>query len=542
MHGFWKRTVAALVPVMAISWCGAAAFAQVPNVTPVPSAIGPIPVTSDSYPFMAANRIQAEEIRALSKVGYIEEEFIVSGTANVYDWPAAGQLTVRTYGLPYTTRILLRRPADRARFSGAVILETLNFSRSYDWAYMWAIAHPGMIEHGDAFVGITNMPQQIDALKKFNPQRYASLSMANPPTRVCGASNAITLADLQEEGLRWDIISQVGALLKSTNGLRPLAGFDVQRIYLTSHSGEILTYINAIHSRAKLANGKPVYDGYLIKTMQLPARINRCVAAPPEFDPRVAIKNVGVPIIYAIAQGDVGITLNQRRPDTDEPSDRLRWYEVAGVPHMDKYMYDHMPFAEDQVKAGQNPSYSVWPLPYSCTPPITLLDFPAMRYVLNAAFNNLDRWVKDGTPPPRAERIALTNIPVTPEAAARAGDSYLGTAKLDADQVGNAKGGVRSPYLDVPNATYIPHSPGPASCPGFGFKVPFDWGRMQTLYGTYQNYATKFSESVDKLVSERWFNESDGRRMKQDVAPRALPTPVAQQNWTGSHIVSRFRD
>src|SRR6266849_648735 len=87
----------------------------------VPRPTGPIAVTPESYPFMAARR--AQEIVDLEKLGYIEEEFFVSGTANVYDWNADGSLIVRTANAPYTTRILVRRPATPSRFSGTVIVE-----------------------------------------------------------------------------------------------------------------------------------------------------------------------------------------------------------------------------------------------------------------------------------------------------------------------------------------------------------------------------------------------------------------------------------
>ena len=62
----------------------------------------------------------------LRKVGYVEEEYLVSGKANVYSWPAPGPAVVRTPNAPYTTRILVRRPAKASRFSGNVVVEMLN--------------------------------------------------------------------------------------------------------------------------------------------------------------------------------------------------------------------------------------------------------------------------------------------------------------------------------------------------------------------------------------------------------------------------------
>src|SRR6266571_7806580 len=95
-----------------------------PGATPLPAVTGPVAVTATSFPFLAAHRLQ--EPIDLARIGYVEEEFFVSGRANVYDWSPAGELTVRTAGAPYTTRILVRRPSDPARFSGSVIVEPIH--------------------------------------------------------------------------------------------------------------------------------------------------------------------------------------------------------------------------------------------------------------------------------------------------------------------------------------------------------------------------------------------------------------------------------
>src|SRR5437762_530902 len=69
-------------------------FAQSPRTaaTPLPTVTGPLPVTATSYPFMAASRTLGAP--DLPKLGYVEEEYIVSGNANVYDWLADGSLKV----------------------------------------------------------------------------------------------------------------------------------------------------------------------------------------------------------------------------------------------------------------------------------------------------------------------------------------------------------------------------------------------------------------------------------------------------------------
>lgn len=469
-----------LLALIILVFCETLALAQVP----VPRVTGPVPVTAESFPFLAANRVQ--EAVDLSKAGYVEEEFTVSGTANVYDWASDGGLSVKTPNAPYTTRILVRRPANPARFSGNVILEPLENARRFDWSFLWAISHDYFIEHGDAWVGLTHRPAGIETLKKFNANRYATLSLANPaPEESCEQGNVTSEA---EEGLRYDIMTQVAALFKSNSRSGPMPGFNVRYMYATSHTGELVTHIHAINPRTKLGNGKPAYDGFLIQGDSGPARIRRCAAAPPAGDSRRMTKNAGVPVIRAIPQGDVLGAFNLRRPDSDEHNDRYRLYEVTAAPRMDIAYYRHMPSIQDQAATGQPAFPGIWPFPYQCDPPIALMDLPVYQYTLNAAFANLDAWVRNGTPPPRAERVSIK-------------DGGTPQAGFVTDQYGNAVGGVRSPYVDVPTATYVPNSPGQAICRNIGHKIPFEWSRLEALYGSSKRYAAKVSDMVDRLAS-----------------------------------------
>ena len=172
-----RRSAPLVLLVVMICAAVPAAAQNAPGVT-LPDVTGPIPVTADSYPLMASNKLQA--VVDLPKAGYVEEEFFVSGRANVYDWAADGSATVKTPNAPYTTRIMLRRPADPRRFSGNVIVEIGNVGRGYDFSFTWGVSHDSFMENGDAWVVITYAPENIEALKTFNPTRYASLSMANP--------------------------------------------------------------------------------------------------------------------------------------------------------------------------------------------------------------------------------------------------------------------------------------------------------------------------------------------------------------------------
>ena len=378
--------------------------------TTLPKLTGPISVTPDSFPLMAANRIL--QPIDLKKLGYVEEEFIVRGKANVYDWAPDGSLTVKTPNAPYATRILVRRPADPARFSGHAVVELMNTARRFDWAMMSGYLRDSLIEHGDAWVGVT-LPGGVKALPKFNPTRYPGVAFANPnPTEAC------PMPSDQEEGLRWDMLSQVGAALKSDTGLK------ARDVYMTSQGVDIMTYLNAIQPQATLGNGKPVYDGFLIKGPATVGRLRRCGTAPAKDDPRQKIGNSGVPVIQVVAQGEVAE--DYRRPDSDEPNDRYRLYEVATATHIEKYAYAELPSMADQLTALGTPGQGTadWPFAARCEPEIALQDYPLLKYIFDGAMMNLEQWAAKGVSPPKAERISLKGI---------------------TDEFGVAMGGVRSP-------------------------------------------------------------------------------------------------
>ena len=206
---------------------------------------------------------------------------------------------VRTPKVPYATRVLVRRPGPRRRASGTVWVEMLNPSNQIDLNLGWALARRQLIRNGDAWVGITAKPVSIQALKSFDPQRYRSLSFANPlprsDPRNCTntQSGSITPKDTSrktENGLVWDAYSQVAAWIRSRAAANPFRSLGRRlREYGFGYSqtgGYLDTYIGALHRRVTRENGgRPPYDGYLIGgagaafTGLVP--INQCVPMPP---------------------------------------------------------------------------------------------------------------------------------------------------------------------------------------------------------------------------------------------------------------------
>ena len=136
---------------------------------------------------------------------------------------------------------------------------------------------------------------------------------------------------------------------------------------------------------------------------------------------------------------------------------------------------------------------------YACTPDIDLLDFPVMRHAVNAGFAALDAWVREGRAPPRAQRIAVEER----------GDAPA----FVTDEHGNAVGGLRSVYLDVPTATYLSNSPGPAVCNNLGRRLPFPWSKLEALYGGAAAYQARFEAALQRLAGEGWLTTHDLRQL-----------------------------
>jgi len=500
----------AMVAVLTIATSVAASPA-----TPVPTVVGPLPVSVDSYPFGGADYEMVPE--DLGKVGYLEEEYLVSGTANVYTWPAPGPASVRTPNAPYTTRMLVRRPANSAQFSGNVIVEILNPSNAFDLNIGWAMMNRQIVANGDVWVGVTGKPISIDALKNFDPVRYGSLSMANPlalddPLNCLNPVGSVTTPTrTTEDGLVWDIYTQVGAWVRSDAASNPLAhplngkATPVQHVYGFGYSqtgGFQFDYINAIQPLVVEADGKPMFDGYIVAVASgrfvglVP--INQCERTPSSTtDPRYQFQNAGTPIIHVMSQSDYLYHVSLRRPDGDTYPDLYRHYDMSGAGHAtpDELLYSAAP--ADILKAGR-------PLP-----PMDCNEGPRSRFpshiFFDAFLRNLEEWVDAGVAPPHSDPIVVQS----------------GQPVLDA--FGNVTGGLRSPYLDVPTSTWYGSSTGASFCFIAGHEVPFTEAQLLQLYPNHGKYVNQVARDVSDLVRDRFITQSDGSALKTEAAHADVP-------------------
>lgn len=483
-----------------------------PVTVSIPSTTGPLEVTDVSYPFGSAATTAVPQ--DLSRFGYVEEEFLVTGKANVYDFDSAGKVIVKTSDAPYTTRILVRRPADTGKFSGTVIVELLNPSMMYDWDPQWMFSRDYFIERGDIWVGVTVKPVAANALKKFDPERYADISWANPIplTQTCPQSALPSDATPETEfGLAWDIISQAGALVRTAGKQNPLKDFNVEYVYVTGYSqtgAYLLTYINFIAplESAMLENRKPVYDGYLIGDGDLYAPpLNQCSQEFPAGTSPLIIRPRKEPVISVATEGLLSRTIAARRPDNDEAEDRYRRYEVPASSHGNILVLEFAP------RPGETERIGIPAAAPNCIGPdkYGITDFP-FQYLMNGAFASLDAWARSNIAPPKAQVIET-------ESGGNGTD-----IRVKRNDHGNAVGGLRTPYLDIPVATYYVTSE-PADeksanfCSTQGYKVPFENEKILALYPTRDSYLGKVNGMADSMVKERFLTQRDGEKIKAEA-------------------------
>jgi hypothetical protein len=172
-----------------------------------------------------------------------------------------------------------------------------------------------------------------------------------------------------------------------------------------------------------------------------------------------------------------------RQPDSDEPGKQFRLYEVAGSSIGIQYCLLSNPCEADVAAAR-----GIWEGPFA----VREHEFP-LQYIMNGAFANLERWVREGIPPPRAERLATTG-------------EYPDVAFV-LDEFGNIKGGVRTPYVDIPMATYTWN----------GKVIPFDDAMLKKLYPSREHYVNKVIEHTDAILRDRWVTGTDAGKIKQQA-------------------------
>ena len=106
-------------------------------------------------------------------------------------------------------------------------------------------------------------------------------------------------------------------------------------------------------------------------------------------------------------------------------------------------------------------------------------------------------------------------------------DASAGTT--DRDRFGNALGGLRTPFVDVPTATYsaMDSSTHDAQltglCPLIGYSVPFSQATLQALYPTHADYLARVTRETNELVRRGFWVASDAAQVVRQAASSGVP-------------------
>jgi hypothetical protein len=489
---------------------GPAASPQGYMVPKIPSVIGPIPRTQTSIPLGTAYYPAASASINLADYGYAEEEYFLSGTANVYEYDASGtKVAVKTPDVPYTTVILVRRPVDTRRFSGRVQLEMAH-PQSGLTTQGWAHNYKMFMADGDAWVRVTTVRggptgSSIAVAKQYDPARYAAL-------------------DVPEDGLNWDIIGQIGELLKTNASSGPLAGYRVKQIFMQGFSGAgaiVQIWINDFSRVLRQSNGQSIMDGYMVGEPSGYPLINSGAQPIPPDDPRQKVIPPGVPVVKLHTRPEPA---DERRPDSDTPADRYRTYEVSGAAHSDDYTNPLKFPTRVQEQGTQWANETIFP--FKCQ--YAMNNFP-FENQWNLAIKVIEKWASEPASgpghtwnPPHGQRIK-----VNPD----------GTIVKDA--FGNDAGGVRSPAVDVPIATYydtnvpLPGDRGFCSNTTVGHVEPFTAAKLKALYPTHADYVRKVRADALKLQRQGFLLPLDVELTIKAAEQSDVPRSAVPQEATG---------
>lgn len=465
------------------------------SLTAVPEVRGPIAENAHSHMFSTMEKAKVPfDVR---DYGYAETEFFLSGTANVYD-RSSGSLEVVTEAVPYVNRILVRHPVSPSAASGVVLVDILNASNGYDVEDHWRRLWDHAMAQGHTVIGVTSKPLQVDALKIFDPERYANLTWDLDPR----SDRELVRADPEhpedfdpfmvvegaEEGLAWDIITQLGNLLRSRQARRILGGAQADTLLLLgqSQSGIYLnTYSTAFHELAAVANGRPVFDGYLNSVGAVLERGLRQAEtgglhAVPGSQP-----DLGVPHLTVTSEGDAGLFGLEVLAATELPATRRHW-QVPGTPHTD--VNSPVSPADDEVYASAR-------LPRLMDQAFidALNPYPLEPSII-AATEALIAWVQDVT-----------------EAAPSLWYDQRG-GELVRDEHGNVTGGVRYGLLDHPLAAFRG-----ASEPGsvFGSYELISADEFRAAYGTRDAYLDLLEAADDDSIRAGYLTRTGAEKLTE---------------------------
>jgi hypothetical protein len=430
--------------------------------------------------------------------GYVEEEFFLSGTASAY--AACGELgsdgrwqVEPADSAEFVTRLLVRRPADAARHGGTVVVEWLNVSAGTDAAPEWSLTHRHLGRAGMAWVGVS--AQRVGVAGGGIAALGAPLQQADP--RRYGR--------LVHPGDAWsfDIFTQAALAVRAGAGvLGPLRADRLIGAGVSQSAAHLVTYLNAVapHTRA--------FDAYLVHSRGggcpplsgMGVGADGTVDLSPMSSGDIRIRDdLTVPVLTLQTETDLIMLgfAGARQPDTG----LLRLWEVAGTAHADTYLRASGVHGDDTTieELARLCAPITTPMGPHLPTEIPVNSGPQHHYVAQAALAHLDRWVREGEPAPTAPRLGLT-------------DDRSG---LVTDELGVARGGIRTGFVDVPAAVLSGlGQSGAVFAFLFGTTRAFDDATLRRLYpGGRDEYAKRFADATAQAVADGFVLAADVEEM-----------------------------
>lgn len=453
--------------------------------------IGPLPESKTSQIFSPVVLPGTAEDKAMKAAGYVQEEYLIEGKANIYGEAPGGDLTVRTAGVPYVTRLVIVRPRDPRRFNGIV---QLGFNHPQLASVQWGRIDSLVLRSGSAYALL--MIGGDAGTRERSTTEWPVTTPKVFPWYDSARYRAIQWGE--DDGIRWDVMGEAASLLRDPAGKGPLAGLKVRHVYMSGWSflgSTIRSWINfGFHDRYRRADGSPVIDGYLIgiSAGSVKAGHTPLNSTDPEKDRnREILRSIDRPVIELTSEMEAITNVYPQRPESDAVNGGHRIYELGGVSHGDSGISGQTRAASVQLAARHHPAVDP-----AVTCSVGDTDVP-MRDVAQAALVNLDRWVETGKPAPAAPRMQV----------APGGKDYV------RDAFGNPVGGVRVAQLDVPLFRYA--EPPAALCGGKVprrnlHRLPVDKALLAKTYpGGAPQYLARFRARLAELVKQHWLLPED---------------------------------
>lgn len=290
--------------------------------------------------------------------------------------------------------------------------------------------------------------------------------------------------------------------MRAASGTKPLGDLKVKRVIAIGESQSafrLVVYVNAIQPLAGL------YDGFFIHSRggggPFGAPLAQAPQAPvPSPFPTFIRTDIDVPVLTLLTESDVTFLAAFPARQDDDAHNRL--WEVAGTAHADTYLV-----VTGATDLGDDPDV-VAPLITSAPLPgviecATPLNSGPQHFVVKAAIAALDRWVRSGKPPKSMPRLEVDpGPPVT----------------ILRDEHGNALGGIRTPQVDVPIATFLPEQEGSILCRLFGSTELFDAEKLASLYPSRRAFLSAYKKAVKAALKAKAIRKADAKLMKQWAA------------------------